>query len=47
MLRAVRALLMHARRPISRWKLFAVLSLTARFCYDTFFSGFIQLLGGH
>jgi hypothetical protein len=47
MLIAVRALLTHAHRPTSRWKLFAALSLTARFCYDTFFSGFIQLLGGH
>ena len=47
MLLAVRALLTHARGLIGRWKLFAVRSLTVRFCYDTFFSGFIQLLGGH
>jgi hypothetical protein len=39
-------LLTHAMLPIRCWKLVGVRSLTDRFCYDTFFSGF-QQLGGH
>jgi hypothetical protein len=35
-----------AMLPIRCWKLFAVRSLTGRFRYDTFISGF-QQLGGH
>jgi len=46
MLTTVGELLTYAMLPIRCWKLFAVRSLTGRFRYDTFISGF-QQLGGH
>jgi hypothetical protein len=46
MLTMVGELLTYAMLPIRCWKLFAARSLTGRFRYDTFISGF-QQLGGH